>query len=80
MLLNGPTVVVSPLIALQRDQVAHLAASRDPMPRPSTPPSAAGQRAVWERVREGRLDFLFVSPEQLAKDEVVEQIAAAGPA
>ncbi|MFF3447034.1 RecQ family ATP-dependent DNA helicase [Streptomyces sp. NPDC002667] len=81
VLLNGPTVVVSPLIALQRDQVAHLA--RIEGSDASAVNSAQRPRdneAVWERVREGRLDFLFVSPEQLAKDEVVEQIAAAGPA
>ncbi|WP_339135222.1 RecQ family ATP-dependent DNA helicase [Streptomyces sp. f51] len=81
VLLKGPTVVVSPLIALQRDQVAHLA--RIEGSDASAVNSAQRPRdneAVWERVREGRLDFLFVSPEQLAKDEVVEQIAAAGPA
>ncbi|MFJ6837111.1 RecQ family ATP-dependent DNA helicase [Streptomyces sp. NPDC091209] len=81
VLLEGPTVVVSPLIALQRDQVAHL--SRIGGSGASAVNSAQRARdneAVWERVREGRLDFLFVSPEQLAKDEVVERIAAASPA
>lgn len=81
VLLEGPTVVVSPLIALQRDQVAGLASLDGP--DASAVNSAQGVRdneAAWERVREGRLDFLFVSPEQLAKDEVVEQIAAAAPA
>ncbi|MFF8534537.1 RecQ family ATP-dependent DNA helicase [Streptomyces sp. SAS_267] len=81
VLLDGPTVVVSPLIALQRDQVAHLARieGSDASAVNSAQP-ARDNEAVWERVREGRLDFLFVSPEQLAKDEVVEQIAAAAPA
>ncbi|MEV5782805.1 RecQ family ATP-dependent DNA helicase [Streptomyces sp. NPDC052287] len=81
VLLDGPTVVVSPLIALQRDQVAHLARIKGS--GASAVNSAQRPRdneAVWERVREGSLDFLFVSPEQLAKDEVVEQIAAAAPA
>ncbi|MET7451435.1 RecQ family ATP-dependent DNA helicase [Streptomyces sp. NPDC005574] len=81
VLLPGPTVVVSPLIALQRDQVAHL--TRVKGSSASAVNSAQRPRdneAVWERVREGSLDFLFVSPEQLAKDEVLEQIAAAAPA
>ncbi|OIJ64026.1 recombinase RecQ [Streptomyces mangrovisoli] len=81
VLLTGPTVVVSPLIALQRDQVAHLA--RIEGRGASAVNSAQGARdneAVWDRVRAGRLDFLFVSPEQLAKDEVIARIAAAAPA
>lgn len=81
VLLNGPTVVVSPLIALQRDQVAHLARIEgSDASAVNSSQRARENDAVWERVREGSLDFLFVSPEQLAKDEVVEQIAAAGPA
>ncbi|MFJ8007582.1 RecQ family ATP-dependent DNA helicase [Streptomyces fagopyri] len=80
VLLEGPTVVVSPLIALQRDQVAHLARIKGSgASAVNSAQSARDNEAVWERVREGRLDFLFVSPEQLAKDEVVAQIAAAGP-
>ncbi|MGC4987068.1 RecQ family ATP-dependent DNA helicase [Streptomyces sp. DT193] len=81
VLLDGPTVVVSPLIALQRDQVAHLARIEGAgASAVNSAQRARDNEAVWERVREGRLDFLFVSPEQLAKDEVVEQIAAAAPA
>ncbi|MFD9467106.1 RecQ family ATP-dependent DNA helicase [Streptomyces sp. NPDC060027] len=81
VLLEGPTVVVSPLIALQRDQVAHLARIEGSgASAVNSAQRARDNEAVWERVREGSLDFLFVSPEQLAKDEVVEQIAAAAPA
>ncbi|MGW1069060.1 RecQ family ATP-dependent DNA helicase [Streptomyces aureus] len=81
VLLKGPTVVVSPLIALQRDQVAHLARIEGSAASAvNSAQRARDNEAVWERVREGRLDFLFVSPEQLAKDEVVEQLAAAAPA
>lgn len=81
VLLDGPTVVVSPLIALQRDQVAALARIEgSDASAINSAQRARDNEAVWERVREGSLDFLFVSPEQLAKDEVVEQIAAASPA
>lgn len=81
VLLEGPTVVVSPLIALQRDQVAALARIEgSDASAVNSAQRARDNEAVWERVREGSLDFLFVSPEQLAKDEVVEQIAAASPA
>ncbi|WP_415937197.1 RecQ family ATP-dependent DNA helicase [Streptomyces sp. 039-1] len=81
VLLEGPTVVVSPLIALQRDQVAALARIEgSDASAINSAQRARDNEAVWERVRQGSLDFLFVSPEQLAKDEVVEQIAAASPA
>ncbi|MFB7948634.1 RecQ family ATP-dependent DNA helicase [Kitasatospora phosalacinea] len=81
LLIPGPTVVVSPLIALQRDQVQGL------LRRAGTDAAAVNSAnsgrenaAVWDRISEGDVDFLFLSPEQLAKDEVVEQLAAAGPA
>ncbi|WP_420032582.1 RecQ family ATP-dependent DNA helicase [Streptomyces sp. cg28] len=82
VLLSGPAVVVSPLIALQRDQVAALTGARG-RPGARAVNSAQGDRAntdAWERMREGALDFLFVSPEQLAKDDVVAEIAATRPA
>ncbi|MET7683862.1 RecQ family ATP-dependent DNA helicase [Streptomyces sp. NPDC005423] len=81
VLLEGPTVVVSPLIALQRDQVAHLTGIEGSSASAvNSAQPARDNEAAWERVREGSLDFLFVSPEQLAKDEVVKQLAAAAPA
>ncbi|MFJ8871621.1 RecQ family ATP-dependent DNA helicase [Streptomyces sp. NPDC102473] len=81
VLLSGPTVVVSPLIALQRDQVSGLLrrAGADAAAVNSTQ-SRGENDAVWDRISEGDVDFVFLAPEQLAKDEVVEQLAAARPA
>ncbi|MFD1713479.1 RecQ family ATP-dependent DNA helicase [Amnibacterium flavum] len=78
-LLPGMTVVVSPLIALQDDQVAGI---RD---RPTAPTayainSAQGERAneeAWREVEGGRVGYLFLSPEQLAREDVIERLAAA---
>lgn len=75
--LPGLTVVVSPLIALQADQVEHLAET------PGTRPAAilnstvtAGQRAAaWQGVDDGSLGYLFLAPEQLANDETVARLA-----
>ncbi|MEU1479152.1 RecQ family ATP-dependent DNA helicase [Streptomyces sp. NPDC005760] len=81
LLLSGPTVVVSPLIALQRDQIAGLL-SHDGAPEAVAVNSAqaAGEvEAAWEAVRHGAAEFLFLSPEQLAKDEVVERLAEVAP-
>jgi ATP-dependent DNA helicase RecQ len=81
LLLAGPTVVVSPLIALQRDQIAGLL-RHDGAPDAVAVNSAqaAGEsEAAWDAVRHGDAEFLFLSPEQLAKDEVVERLARAAP-
>lgn len=83
VLLPGPTVVVSPLIALQRDQVEGLAeggAPNAPKAVAVNSAQAAGETAeAWRAVREGDAEFLLLSPEQLAKDEVVERLARTGP-
>jgi ATP-dependent DNA helicase RecQ len=82
LLLDGPTVVVSPLIALQRDQVAGLLARGDAgggaVQANSSNTEKQNERAFAE-LRAGEVEFLFLAPEQLAKDEVLEQVAAAGP-
>ena len=81
LLLPGPTVVVSPLIALQRDQVRGLL-NREGADAVSVNSLQSGRHnaAVWDRISEGDVDFLFLAPEQLAKDEVIEQLAQAQPA
>jgi ATP-dependent DNA helicase RecQ len=81
LLLDGPTLVVSPLLALQRDQIEGLEETR--APEAVAVNSAEGEserRQAWEAVQEGEAEYLFLSPEQLAKDEVVEELAALGVA
>ena len=81
LLLKGPTVVVSPLIALQRDQIQGLLRRKDAAAAAVNSSQSTGQNeAVWDRVRAADIDFLFLAPEQLGRDEVVEQLAAAAPA
>jgi ATP-dependent DNA helicase RecQ len=80
VLLDGPTVVVSPLLALQHDQVKGLADSKAPDTRvvnSSTSDSANDQ--AFEALRHGAAEFVFLTPEQLAKPDVLEQLAAARP-
>lgn len=82
LLLPGPTVVVSPLIALQRDQLAGLAARGGGKPglEAVAVNSAQGtQRTTqaWESLRTGAAEFIFLAPEQLANDEVVDRLAQA---
>ena len=68
LLRGGPTVVVSPLIALQDDQLAHLRAAGLPATVLNSTQSA-GARAAALLAACGPDEFVFVSPEQLSNDE-----------
>jgi ATP-dependent DNA helicase RecQ len=78
-LLPGTTVIVSPLIALQADQLAHLAETPGARPAAlvnSAQPAARTEEA-WQRLADGSLGYLFLAPEQLAGEQVVERLAGA---
>ncbi|HKE99642.1 MAG TPA: RecQ family ATP-dependent DNA helicase [Actinomycetes bacterium] len=80
LLLPGPTVVVSPLIALQRDQVA--AAGRHggiPAAQANSHVGAARRREALEDFEEGDLELLFLAPEQFGDPRLVETLRAARP-
>jgi ATP-dependent DNA helicase RecQ len=79
-LLEGPTIVVSPLIALQRDQVEAMeeAAPGEAAELNSTI-SESKRRELMEALREGEREFVLLAPEQLAKEEVLEELRAAKP-
>ncbi|MFI9547654.1 RecQ family ATP-dependent DNA helicase [Streptomyces sp. NPDC052016] len=82
MMLSGPVVVVSPLLALQRDQIAGLP-DGDRAPGAVAVNSdlgAAQTEAAWDAVRRGEARFVYLAPEQLAKDEVLERLAEVEPA
>ncbi|PXY22938.1 recombinase RecQ [Prauserella muralis] len=80
MVLDGPTVVVSPLTALQRDQVGQIADSDAPdaVAVNSAQPARASDNA-WEAVGDGDAEYLFLAPEQLAKEEVLRSLARLRP-
>ena len=80
LLRPGLTVVVSPLLALQRDQldaieergVAGAAAVSSLVP-------AGERRRTLAALGSGELEFLFAAPESLVADDVVARLAEARP-
>ncbi|KAK1866601.1 hypothetical protein I4F81_009117 [Pyropia yezoensis] len=68
LLLDGLTVVVSPLLALMKDQVDALAASGIPAANLDSTLDAAAVRDVHARVRDGFLRLLYVAPERFKND------------
>jgi len=79
-LLHGPTVVVSPLLALQHDQRVGLAGRGQGAVRISSAETPNQQRAALEAVRDGTARFLFITPEQLAQPERLAEVRALRPA
>jgi ATP-dependent DNA helicase RecQ len=79
-LLEGPTIVVSPLIALQRDQVEAMeeVAPGEAAELNSTV-SEKRREELMESLREGEREFVLLAPEQLAKEEVLEELREAKP-
>jgi ATP-dependent DNA helicase RecQ len=78
VLLSGATVVVSPLIALQRDQVKGLMSKG--AAEAHVVNSSRSERAneeAFEALQTGGAEFVFLTPEQLAKDEVIAELVEA---
>ncbi len=65
LLRQGPTLVISPLIALMDDQVAHLHAHGLRAERIHSGLDRSHARDAARAYRDGNLDYLFVAPERL---------------
>ncbi len=73
-----PAVVVSPLIALQEDQQDGLAEDlgADAAVTVNSSRSNSEVEAAWQAAETGKAAFIFLAPEQLAKQETLDRIAA----
>nr|BFE62231.1 RecQ family ATP-dependent DNA helicase [Dactylosporangium thailandense] len=81
-LLPGPTIVVSPLLALQQDQIASLTARNQEelvAVRLSSAEGKTERAEALESLRKGDAEFVFLTPEQFADPARVAQIKALKP-
>ena len=81
VLIDGPTLVVSPLLALQQDQTDHLEAygGRTRARRVSSAETPKQREEALAAARDGEVEFLFLAPEQLANEAVHEAVSAMRP-
>src|SRR5438105_12612868 len=77
LLLDGVTVVVSPLIALMKDQIDFLAGRGVDAARLDSSLDAAETRDVSERFRAGRLKLLYVAPERFNNERFLASLEEA---
>jgi ATP-dependent DNA helicase RecQ len=75
LLLEGMTIVVSPLIALMKDQIDFLQRSGIAAARLDSSLGAAEQREIFERLRGGALKLLYVAPERFNNERFLTQLA-----
>jgi ATP-dependent DNA helicase RecQ len=79
-LLDGPTLVVSPLIALQRDQVEAIGESDiGGAAAANSTVGARERRRIFDDLAKGELEFLFVAPEQLGNEQTREELRRSSP-
>jgi ATP-dependent DNA helicase RecQ len=79
-LIPGVTIVVSPLIALQRDQVEAISgmdAGGAALVNSALP--AAERAEALDEFVEGAAEFLFLAPEQFANEETYARVQASKP-
>jgi ATP-dependent DNA helicase RecQ len=75
LLLDGVTVVVSPLIALMKDQVDFAAAHGVEAARLDSSLGPDELRGVSDRLRAGSLKLLYVAPERFNNERFLAQLA-----
>lgn len=71
LLLDGVTLVISPLISLMKDQVMALTAVGIPAAYLNTSLSSRQTDQVYENLRVGRYKILYVAPERLLSEKFI---------
>ena len=71
LVMDGLTVVVSPLVALMQDQIAALRLMGIEAESINSGNSRTENVAAWKRVVEGRTRFLYMAPERLMTERML---------
>ena len=71
---EGLTVVISPLIALMRDQVSALKLAGVDADTINSSSDQAANYAVWKRLKVGSLKLLYLSPEKLMTETMLDTL------
>ena len=79
LMIPGPTVVVSPLLALQRDQVDDLESRGASAAALNSRTGENGRTRLLDRLVAGDLEFLLLAPEQFERADVVDALRSARP-
>src|SRR3954452_15369261 len=70
IVIGGSTIVVSPLIALQADQVLHIEGSDlPPGALLNSHTSITERRKIFDQLADEKLEYLLLAPEQLLNEE-----------
>jgi ATP-dependent DNA helicase RecQ len=75
LLLDGLTVVISPLIALMKDQVESLRLRGIAAARLDSSLDPAETAGVYDGIRSGTLKLLYIAPERLLNEQFVARLA-----
>src|SRR6476469_8057412 len=74
LIRGGFTLVVSPLVALQRDQVEHLRALNVEGHLLNSSLSPTDRDAVWASVERAKTAFLLLAPEQFSHRDTLQRL------
>jgi ATP-dependent DNA helicase RecQ len=80
--IPGSTIVISPLLALQRDQVESISQDNIDIGHAAvlnSTISATERSTILDRWRQGDLEFLFLAPEQFNNPDTIELLQATKP-
>ncbi|MDA1043991.1 MAG: RecQ family ATP-dependent DNA helicase [Verrucomicrobia bacterium] len=74
LMFEGMTLVVSPLIALMKDQIDVLVSRGIRAARLDSSLSVEASRAVWDELWKGNLKLLYVAPERFASERFLQRL------
>lgn len=74
LIMDGVTIVVSPLIALMKDQVDGLKSNGVAAEFLNSSISPAAQRNIISRLKEGKIKLLYLAPERISQENSLNEL------